>query len=68
MKTILGLDLGPSSIGWALINTENEKSVKERAGSSLSQRMLSALVYKNQFALRLSERPFYREEKVSQRH
>ena len=36
MKTILGLDLGPSSIGWALINTENEKPEKIiKAGSRI---------------------------------
>lgn len=34
MKTILGLDLGPSSIGWALINTENEKSVPDKVSLS----------------------------------
>lgn len=34
MKTILGLDLGTSSIGWALINTENEKSVPDKVSLS----------------------------------
>ena len=60
------------------ITSVNEKSVpdkvslsstdtkKERAGSSLSQRMLSALTYQDKFALRLSERPIHGEEEVSQ--